>query len=158
VKNILPESQQIDPVPEKMNAYPLAAGFVRAVQSVQGLIRQSQGFGPVSAAAVRGKHSLDQGTCGSSPLIAFPNPRAPGLNVEINDFPGIPDRIMVNPQGSLMKGRYMGPELAFRSSKNRCFEYALFRGQEPGFPVGFAEGTHPENQSGIGKTASHEAS
>jgi hypothetical protein len=77
------------------------------------------------------------------------------LDVEVGYLPGIPDRVMVNPEGSPVKGGHMGAEFAFGPAEDRSPDKPLLGGEEGNLPVRFPGRTDPENQGGIGKTAVH---
>jgi hypothetical protein len=120
-----------------MDEDPDAGPFLRLIQGIQGSIGRIPGSGPVSAAPLGLKNGFKDSSCGHGPPVLFPDPEPPGVNVEISEFTGIPDRIVVHPEPSLVKGGDQGPELAFWPSKDRGLEDPLFRGEEPGVPVGF---------------------
>jgi hypothetical protein len=77
------------------------------------------------------------------------------LDIKVGYLPGIPDRVMVNPEGSPVKGGHMGTKLAFGPAEDRSPDKPLLGGEEKRLPVGFPGGADPENQGGIGKTAVH---
>jgi hypothetical protein len=77
------------------------------------------------------------------------------LDIEIGYLSGIPDRIVIEPEGPPVKGRYMGPETAFGPPEYGGPENTFLGGKKIGFPVGLSRRPDPENQGGIGKTTDH---
>jgi hypothetical protein len=102
--------------------------FIRLVKGIQGSIGPIPGAGPVSAAPLGCKDDFQDCSCGHSPLVVFPDPEPPGLDIEIREFAGIPDRIVIHPESSLVKRGDQGPELTFGAPKDRGLEDPLFLG------------------------------
>jgi hypothetical protein len=111
-----------------MNENQDAGSFIRTVKRIQGPVGQIPGSRPVSATALGLKNDFQDCSCGHGPLVVFPNPEPPGLDIEISEFAGIPDRIVIHPEASLVKRGYQGTELTFGSAKDRGFEDPLFLG------------------------------
>jgi hypothetical protein len=77
------------------------------------------------------------------------------LNIKIGYFPGIPDRVAVDPEGSPVEGGHMGAEFALGPAENRGPDKPLLGGEEKSLPVGFPGGTDTEYQGGVGETTGH---
>jgi hypothetical protein len=77
------------------------------------------------------------------------------LDIEVGYLPGIPDRVVVNPEGSPVKRGHIGAEFALGSAEDRGPDKPLFGGKKGCLPVGFPGRTDAEYQGGVGKTTGH---
>jgi hypothetical protein len=80
------------------------------------------------------------------------------LNIKIAYLPGIPDRIVVDPEGSPVEGSHMGAELTLGPAEDRGPDKALLGGKKKSLPVGFSGRTDAEYQGGVDETTGHGSS
>jgi hypothetical protein len=85
------------------------------------------------------------GAGGHGAFVALPEAGPPELHVKVAYLPGIPDRVMVDPEDALVKGRDMSPESALGATKDGGFEYAFLGSEKPGVPVRFPGRFYPED-------------
>ena len=152
----MPLAQNISPIPEEREENSAALLGPRIFQRIKRgssqRKRRSPGIAP-SPLCLQDSFRNPRRCHGS--LVPLPKAKPPGMHVKVGNFPVFLCRVLVNPERTLMIGRSVSAELAFRPAEYGGAQKPFFCGKKRYLPVILPGNPGMERQGRKGKIPVH---